>query len=773
MEAYDISAYDYVALGDNKFGQLLRDKSLLSFPKAIPLDFTENVKEGTTPLEDEDVELLEVGVSVCFVRIPKLLSTFPSSIFAVGCNSRLQLGISQSITETHLLEPVDINEISLRRGGDEIVSIASGFTNSYIITLKGRVFASGSNISGQLGYAPKSKNDSVSTPTEITFFSNLITDRVKSAHGGHYFVLFLMNSGLVYSLGSNSNGELGLGDLTSRHSPTCIDYFKKNSVKIKTIITSRGGLHVYFVSEDDKIYRCGWNRLGVLGTGSTELVKTPLRLEFFNENFPRDPVVRIASGGVNTLFLLRSGKIFGVGGNANGELGMPENVEMLTKITSIPFFDNIEDRVVNIEAGFSHTLFQMKSGTIYGTGLAEKGQLGVTPNNCKRVFTPFEIVFPVNRCPLKAIAGNLFSVFQFSDVPVPVMILKKFYGLDEREDVFFTGEHSPILLKSFPLLCSYLDLHEISRDSREYFAIRWLLFFCHTDNFIFLKKIINSIQECFDLAMFLEDFADIPIGCDDLILERFKTLLNPKLASSLHVPEEKECRHRHLLKRMALIQSDATQGYLPAPSFRYEKKKPISLILQDLYDNSMFSNLRATIDKEKNVEIALNQFIISLSSLYFQVLLENRHKFLEREDEILHLFCECNYECVENQDSKICYCIDQVLRFMYGYTVDFRIGDEFFLICELADKWQISSLVKSCLKYLRKNLTLVTSVSLLNFVCNHEVAEFVSEFVKTYCSKHFKAILEIHPPCSFEVDSCTLIEMFSAHFCIGNDCNNP
>ena len=61
----------------------------------------------------------------------------------------------------------------------------------------------------------------------------------------------------------------------------------------------------------------GGNRSGQLGDGTSKPRSRPFQIE-------ASGVVSVVSGGDHTLYLKSDGSVWGMGGNGNGELGLPE-----------------------------------------------------------------------------------------------------------------------------------------------------------------------------------------------------------------------------------------------------------------------------------------------------------------------------------------------------------------------------------------------------------------------------------------------------------------
>ena len=92
-----------------------------------------------------------------------------------------------------------------------------------------------------------------------------ISQHIVNMDFGLDFSVFLSASGLVFTLGSNSFGQLGLGDFDPRNKPHLVRALKQANEKIIEI--SCGFKHVIVRSTLSKVFVWGRNRDYQLGTG--------------------------------------------------------------------------------------------------------------------------------------------------------------------------------------------------------------------------------------------------------------------------------------------------------------------------------------------------------------------------------------------------------------------------------------------------------------------------------------------------------------------------
>ena len=118
-------------------------------------------------------------------------------------------------------------------------------SHTFILLNDGTVYSTGSNSYGQLG---------LGNANNINTFTKVNIDNVKSISCGSYHTFILKNDGTVYSTGSNINGQLGLGNTTNRTTFTKvnIDNVKSTNdmIMIQPVIFLIKSLSKYYTVKD-------------------------------------------------------------------------------------------------------------------------------------------------------------------------------------------------------------------------------------------------------------------------------------------------------------------------------------------------------------------------------------------------------------------------------------------------------------------------------------------------------------------------------------------
>ena len=147
----------------------------------------------------------------------------------------------------------------------------------------------------------------------------------KIAAGGEHLV-FLHESGSVYSCGNNDYHQLGYDTPTSFFGNVCII---SNLSNIKDVCC--GYEHSLFLDEDKNIYICGSNRFGQAGYND-EILEVPKKIA--------TDIIYMTAGSFNTFFVKKDGSIYTSGYNREGQLGLGQDVgSVVTNFMRIQTFD--------------------------------------------------------------------------------------------------------------------------------------------------------------------------------------------------------------------------------------------------------------------------------------------------------------------------------------------------------------------------------------------------------------------------------------------------
>jgi X-linked retinitis pigmentosa GTPase regulator len=125
---------------------------------------------------------------------------------------------------------------------------------------------------------------------------------------------------------------------------------------------SCGDEHTAVLTNSGRLFTFGSNEFGQLGLGHNTNVLKPSCVK----SLKPDRVVRVACGKAHTIVAMESGRMFGFGSNAEGQLGVGRHPESVNK--PIEIVGGIGEPVEQLEAGSQHTMALGKSGSVYVWG---------------------------------------------------------------------------------------------------------------------------------------------------------------------------------------------------------------------------------------------------------------------------------------------------------------------------------------------------------------------------------------------------------------------
>ncbi|XP_075588697.1 uncharacterized protein LOC142597648 [Dermatophagoides farinae] len=194
---------------------------------------------------------------------------------------------------------------------DRFKMIVCGGWHLLLLRQDGHVFAMGDNRLGQITGNEKSSFERM---IHIDYLEN-----VKLIACGEYHSLSITNKGEIYSWGDNDFGQLGLGDEKKRNTPCLIPFPNDDSTRIKDIVA--GKFHSLFLFENGQLWGCGSNSDGELGLGDDIKRSTPTKI-------PIENVKKIACSKFDSFSLAHDGSSYYAWGKTeNGKWSSPRKLD--------------------------------------------------------------------------------------------------------------------------------------------------------------------------------------------------------------------------------------------------------------------------------------------------------------------------------------------------------------------------------------------------------------------------------------------------------------
>jgi alpha-tubulin suppressor-like RCC1 family protein len=301
-----------------------------------------------------------------------------------------------------------------------------------------------------------------------------MTQYVDAAPGGEH-TLFLDSVGNVYAAGYHENGRLGLGQADDA------DYDKP------ALVLAKGGLavmcgeyHSAILSKTGGLLTFGCGNAGQLGHPVMDDLCTPQTVEYF---LPFPLIKKVALGDAHTVVVLADGSVHAFGLNEGSSLGITASVSrgyskqserygfaargISARAPPTCIASLLEHQVVDVSAGFRHTLFLTADGTVFCVGDNGAGQLGF--GTLEKSTVPRKLVLPL---PAKTIrCGGRFSLVVLSDDSIHVM------GNNEHGEIGLPAE-TPLVRTPTPLALDFTPSAVATGSAHTLFACGRRLFGC-------------------------------------------------------------------------------------------------------------------------------------------------------------------------------------------------------------------------------------------------------------------------------------------------------
>lgn len=251
-------------------------------------------------------------------------------MFAVKNGKLYGWGIIPGGSSTAVTTPKLISGIP---DNEYITSISAGEKHVLFLSESGKVYSMGRNEEGQLGFSDLSKINSY--PEEITALSGKKIVKILAKINVSYAV---DENGRLYSWGSNSGGILGTNNAESQSAvPEEVTFFSKNNIKVEDI--SYGNNIVIVLGSDKQVY--GWgdaNDYGTNGHGAGIELREPKLID----KLKGINAVQAVTDVFSSFMVSSTGEVYSWGWNLFGELGetrsdvtIPDKIDILLNIREV------------------------------------------------------------------------------------------------------------------------------------------------------------------------------------------------------------------------------------------------------------------------------------------------------------------------------------------------------------------------------------------------------------------------------------------------------
>lgn len=207
---------------------------------------------------------------------------------------------------------------------------------------------------------------------------------------------------LVFTIGSNGSGQLGIGHREDVSVPKPASFDPQPTSPITKI--AAGGNHTLLLTKSGELYWSGDPASGACGTSNSTDQEPVFRpFEASQDGGSRlGQVALIAATWEASLIVAKDNdgkqtKIFTVGIGMKGELGVGDFVVRTPTATQINDFPPHETEIVDIHASMGHAVAVLSNGEAYGWGNCRKGQAGEPAEVLLKPRKIDGLEFPVSR----------------------------------------------------------------------------------------------------------------------------------------------------------------------------------------------------------------------------------------------------------------------------------------------------------------------------------------------------------------------------------------
>ena len=431
---------------------------------------------------DSDLDLNNLNDIFRFISILKKKSIWSkqlSDLFHIKIN-RLRNKIKKKnirFNENHLTKyKINIRNLNINNGCDIkipkkifskiiIRQISQGGFFICILSINGDIYSSGSNSFGQLGIG---KNIN-----ETKIFKKINISNCNYICCGYSYTLAKTMDNNMYSWGAGGNGRLGQGHNKDIYYPTKLPYDFKPILNF-----CAGSIHTICLTSNGNIY--SWGQKYYTGHNNKEDVLLPRKLIINNNDSIKIYRIGVGIGGYHTIAITEYNEIYSWGHNRVGQLGISPEKNIMKNdtdsgLTVIPLPTKINQNldkylnILQIACGWGHTIILYENGSVWTCGRNYRGQLGIDKSICHEnetthyMDTLTEILFFKDKKIIHVFAGGEYSG-----------------AVDDNGDVYMWGNNSyqniPQLDKNIEFTANPTKIN-ISKPS---------LISCGTDSTIFL-----------------------------------------------------------------------------------------------------------------------------------------------------------------------------------------------------------------------------------------------------------------------------------------------
>ena len=263
----------------------------------------------------------------------------------------------------------------------DVISASTSASHTCVVLAGGAVRCWGMGFSGGLGYGNTNNIGDNETPASAGDVN--VGGAATQVTTGSFATCVRLSTGAVRCWGTNTDGQLGLGNTTAIGDNEVPSSVAEVNVGAPVAQISASGNHVCALLTNGNVRCWGDGSVGALGYGNTNDIgdnETPASAGDVNVG---GPVAQIAVGAFHTCALLTSGAVRCWGLAVDGQLGLgnTNNIgdnELPSSVLPVAFaaLANGAFTPAQVLAGERHTCVRSSSNVIRCWGAAANGELG-------------------------------------------------------------------------------------------------------------------------------------------------------------------------------------------------------------------------------------------------------------------------------------------------------------------------------------------------------------------------------------------------------------
>ena len=245
----------------------------------------------------------------------------------------------------------------------------NGCEHTVVVLKDGRAVSFGYNYRGQLGH---SAAQSEPIPKLV---QGLEGRKVSHVSCSYYHTVLACSDGAVFSFGRGDHGQLGHGDALDRKHPTRVESLAATATTAAAstgvVSLGCGQYHSCVVLFDGRVLGCGKNDYGQVGLETPESQRQFVTVKLPT---PASAVQSVSCGYYHTVALCVSGSVYGWGRCDYGQLGLGYASARVFGPHCVELLENCNACVV--ACGCYHTVVASSDGALHVMGRNNHGQLG-------------------------------------------------------------------------------------------------------------------------------------------------------------------------------------------------------------------------------------------------------------------------------------------------------------------------------------------------------------------------------------------------------------